>query len=332
MKNEKRRLARVAFFRFGHDSKRLRLVKRFHRAYSVLRGFSVLDESRQEKLDRLERLLGELRSVLVAYSGGVDSALLLFLAHRILGEKCLGLTAQSETVPRSELRDAIRVAEWIGANHVVVRSNELAVESYRTNPTNRCYFCKTELYSICTAEAESRGISWVLDGTNLDDLGDHRPGHKAAGEKGVRSPFVEVGLTKDDIRVISKEFSLETWKKAEFACLGSRFPYGTAITARRLSQIEACEEALRDAGFVVFRARYHDEVVRLELGEEELERVWDREIRQDLIQRCKEAGFRFVSIDLEGYRRGSLNRGLTVVPAERTLLHYTRREASADSK
>jgi len=279
------------------------------------------------KLDHLNRILGDMDSAIVAFSGGVDSALLLYLAHEVLGERCLGLTAQSETLPFEEMEDAIRVAKTIGAEHVLVRSNELDVEGYRTNPTNRCYYCKTELYALTKAAAAERGIQFVLDGTNLDDLGDHRPGRIAAAESGVRSPFVEAECTKEDIRSLSKRFGLETWKKAEFACLGSRFPYGTEITADRLVKIGACETALRKLGFHTFRARFHDDVVRLELSEEELVRAISPEVRRELIAACKAAGFRFVTLDLQGYRRGSLNEGITTTPSKKTAITLVKHEA-----
>jgi uncharacterized protein len=279
------------------------------------------------KLDQLNRILGDMDSAIIAFSGGVDSALLLYLAHQVLGERCLGLTAQSETLPLEEMEDAIRVAKTIGAEHVLVRSNELDVEEYRTNPTNRCYYCKTELYALTKAAAAERGIQFVLDGTNLDDLGDHRPGKIAADESGVRSPFVEAECTKEDIRSLSKRFGLETWKKAEFACLGSRFPYGTEITADRLGKIGACETALRKLGFHTFRARFHDDVVRLELSEQELVRAVSPEVRQELITACKAAGFHFVTLDLQGYRRGSLNEGITTIPPKKTAITLVKHEA-----
>jgi uncharacterized protein len=238
------------------------------------------------------------------------------VAHQVLGERCVGMTAQSETLPDEELRDARKVAQNIGAQHVLVRSNELEVEGYRTNPTNRCYFCKSELYALAVQQAAEMKLAHVLDGTNMDDLGDHRPGRKAAEEYGVRSPFVETGFTKEEIRTLSRSLGLETWKKAAFACLGSRFPYGTEITAKRLRKIEACENALRDLGFHQFRARFHQDIVRIELASDELPRALQSPIRETLISRCKEAGFKHVTLDLQGYRQGSLNEGIVTTPSK----------------
>lgn len=274
-----------------------------------------------DKLRELERLLAELDTVLVAFSGGVDSALLLAVASRVLGERCTALTALSETLPEREWEDARALGEHLGVRHVTVRSNELEIEGYRTNPKDRCYHCKTELYSLCRAKADELGIATIVDGCNLDDLGDYRPGRLAAAEKGVRSPLIEARLTKADVRELSRRLGLPTWTKAAFACLGSRFPYGTEITAERLAQVDRCEQALRALGFPQMRARWHDTVVRIEVPPADLPRLVTPDVRDALVAACKAAGFLYVAVDLQGYRMGSLNEALPsaspVVPLSR---------------
>lgn len=270
-----------------------------------------------DKLQELERLLAAMDTVLVAFSGGVDSALLLAVAARVLGDRCTALTALSETLPEREWADAAALGERLGVRHVTVRSNELEIEGYRTNPKNRCYFCKTELYGLCRAKADELGIATIVDGANVDDLGDYRPGRTAAAESGVRSPLIEAGLTKAEIRELSRRLGLPTWTKAAFACLGSRFPYGTTITAERLAQVDRCEQAARDLGFPQVRARWHDTMVRLEVPPEDLPRLVTEPAREALIAACKAAGFQYVALDLQGYRTGSMNEVLPA--AERTV-------------
>jgi len=262
------------------------------------------------KLANLNGLLRQTSGVLVAFSAGVDSTFLLKVAHMVLGERAIALTASSPTAPPGELEAAKAFAASLGCRHVVVDSHELANPSFHQNPVNRCFFCKDELYRICRAEADRLGIGAVVDGTNLDDLRDHRPGLKAAKEWGVRHPLVEAEMTKDDIRRHSREFGLPTWDKPSSPCLSSRFPYGTEINLERLKQIAACELFMKDLRFREFRVRYHGDLARIEVAPNEFDRLFERETREAISQKFKEVGFNYVSLDLQGYRTGSLNEVL----------------------
>jgi uncharacterized protein len=227
-----------------------------------------------------------------------------------LGERAIALTASSPTVPVGELGAATAFAQSLGCRHLVIEANELNNPAFAQNPTNRCFFCKDELYRICRAEADKLGVATIVDGTNLDDLHDHRPGLKAADQWGVRHPLVEAEMTKADIRRYSRALALPTWDKPSSPCLSSRFPYGTAINLERLKQVGACEVFLKELNFREFRVRYHGDVARIEVSQGEFDRLFDKPVRDAIVKKFKETGFRYVSLDLQGFRSGSLNEGL----------------------
>jgi uncharacterized protein len=236
----------------------------------------------------------------------VDSTLLFAVAVEVLGTRALAITATSKTYPERELNEARELATHIGGRHLVIESEELDIPEFRENPRNRCYYCKKELFGKLREIADQEGLLSVLDGTNVDDAGDHRPGRTAAEELKVRSPLEEAGFTKQDIRDLSRKMGLPTWDKPAFACLSSRFPYGTTITAERVGQVGIAEESLREFGFRTLRVRYHGSVARIELGEEEFERATGI-ARNDVVRVVKAAGFTYVALDLQGYRTGAMN-------------------------
>jgi uncharacterized protein len=261
-------------------------------------------------LEAMRARIRGLGSALVAFSGGVDSTFVLKIAVEQLGPGALALTALSPAVSAEEADEARALAARLGARHLVVESHELSDPDYAKNPTNRCYFCKTELYGLCERHRAAEQLAQVLDGFNADDFKDHRPGHLAAKEHRVLSPLAEAGLTKDQIRAWSKELGLPTWDKPQLACLASRLPYGTAVTVERLTQVGAAEKAVRGLGFKNFRVRYHGEVARLEVAAEELPRLMEPALRAQVDLGIKAAGFTFVAVDLEPFRSGRLNDAL----------------------
>ncbi len=261
----------------------------------------------EEKYQNLKRIIKEIGSTVVAYSGGVDSTFLLKVTHDGLKEKMAALTAISPLYPSFELEEAKRLAKEMGVKHLLIESDELKLKGFAQNTRDHCYYCKKELFRICRGKAEELGFSHVLDGTNFDDLQDFRPGMKAAREQGVHSPLLEAEFTKDDIRKLSRQLGLPTWDKPSFACLSSRFPYGTEITRERLERVARCEEQLRKLGFKQFRVRYHNEVARIEVGKEEIAKFLEDGNRDFIVEKFKEYGFTYIALDLQGYRTGSLN-------------------------
>jgi uncharacterized protein len=259
----------------------------------------------------VDRLRG-LGSALVAYSGGVDSAFLLAIAIEALGDRAVAFTALSPAVAPDELEGARALARRLGAVHVEKRSSELEDPRYAQNPVNRCYYCKTELYTLAAAEARARGLNAVVSGTNADELADYRPGLVAAGEHEVVQPLAEAGLTKAEIRDLSRSLGLSTWDKPQQPCLSSRIPYGTEVTAERLAQLARSEMALRALGLREFRVRFHGEIARIEVGDEELALLV--RVRSEAARALKEAGFKYVSLDLEPFRSGRLNEAAGLVP------------------
>lgn len=263
-------------------------------------------KSLAEKYQELRDGLAEMGGCVIGFSGGVDSTFLFAVAVDVLGARALAVTASSATYPERELREARELAALIGGRHRVIVSEELEIPAFRDNPRDRCYHCKKELFGKLREIADREGLTWVLDGSNLDDRDDYRPGRRAAQELGVRSPLDEAGLTKEEIRSLSQSLKLPTWNKPPFACLSSRFPYGTAITAERVRQVGKAEEGLHHLGFRTLRVRYHGDVARLELGEEEYAAATGP-LREQVVRCVREAGFAYVAVDLQGYRCGSMN-------------------------
>ena len=261
-----------------------------------------------EKNERLGELLRDLGSVVVAFSAGIDSTFVLARAVEELGENVLAVTAASETFPDRELEEAIELAKKLGARHEVIHIDEMADENFVANTPHRCYFCKSGLYTNLIDVAASRDIPWIVDGANMDDLGDYRPGRKAAKEHNVRSVLQEAGLYKEELRELARQMGLPNWDKPSFACLSSRIPYGTKITLDKIHQLDEGEQALRDMGFRQLRIRHHEKIARLEVPRTEFARVLER--ADEITQVLKAQGFTYVTLDLQGYRSGSMNETL----------------------
>ena len=262
------------------------------------------------KRNKLYALLADFPGLIVAYSGGVDSAYLAYAASQVLGGRSLCITANSPSYPERHRTLALRIAADFGLQHEVITTNETSRPDYRANPANRCYFCKHELYTHLAAIGRERGFPVIVDGSNADDRGDYRPGRQAAREFGVRSPLDEVGLTKDEIRELSREAGLPTWDEPASACLSSRIPYFSEVTEDKLRMIERAENVLRDLGFRVCRVRHHDTVARLEIGREEMARALEPEVADAIDRELRAIGYQHVTLDLRGYRLGSLNDAL----------------------
>ena len=263
---------------------------------------------------RLRTTVATLGSTIVAFSGGVDSAYLASVATRVLGDNALCVTADSPSYPDHHRQLALRSARQLGLRHEIVHTGELARDDYRANPVNRCYYCKHELYTFLSQLARTRGFAAIADGSNADDRGDYRPGRAAAREFGVRSPLDEVGLTKDEIRVLARNAGVPVWDEPASACLSSRIPYHSEVTAAKLKMIERAEAALHELGFRVCRVRHHDTLARLEFGADEMPRAVDAAMFRDIVARLRAIGYQDVTVDSRGYRQGSLNDGLQLRP------------------
>jgi uncharacterized protein len=269
-----------------------------------------MNQELNNKFEHLKAYLQELGSVAVAFSSGVDSTFLLKVAHDVLGDHVIAVTAQSCSFPQRELNEAKAFCKKEGIRHFICESEELEIEGFSKNPPNRCYLCKKELFEKIQELAKKEGIAYVVEGSNLDDNGDYRPGLQAVAELGVKSPLRKAELSKAEIRTISKELGLSTWEKQSFACLSSRFVYGEEITKEKLSMIDRAEQLLLDLGFHQLRVRIHGKMARIEVLPDEFERLMQPQIRTEVVEKLTEFGFTYVTMDLKGYRTGSMNETL----------------------
>ncbi|UCG28192.1 MAG: ATP-dependent sacrificial sulfur transferase LarE [Bacteroidales bacterium] len=268
------------------------------------------DMTKDEKLLKLKSILKDMGHVVVAFSGGVDSTFLLKVAHDVLNDNVFAVLATSPTYPSREYSKAMEIVRQIGAKLRVIRTRELEDITFNNNPVNRCYYCKSELFQKISELAKKDGFGNMVDGSNYDDRSDYRPGMKALKEKKVRSPLMEAGLTKKEIREFSKGMNLPTWEKDELACLSSRFPYGEKITAEKLNMVDMVENLLSDLGFRNIRARHSKNTIRIEVDPGQIYKFFDRDLRNRILRSVKQIGYTYVTIDLEGYRRGSMNEVL----------------------
>lgn len=264
------------------------------------------------KEERLRELFRTLESVIVAYSGGVDSSYVAYVANEELGPRAVCVTGQSASLPAYQRDEIDRVVEKFGFQHEIIQTDELESPGYRANNGDRCYFCKDELYGKLESLARTRGIEHIVDGSTVDDLDDYRPGRQAAKQHAVRSPLIEVGLNKNEVRELSRRATLPTWDKPASPCLSSRIAYGTTVTIERLSKVDRGEEILREFGFREFRVRHHDTLVRLEIAAAEMDRLLQKEVIDQLAARFRELGFKYVTLDLHGFRSGSMNEALPI--------------------
>ena len=273
--------------------------------------------SLEQKQARLEALLASYDSVAVAFSGGVDSAYLAKVTYDVLGDRAVAVTAISESYPARELEESKKLAELIGIRQEFIRTEELQITNYAANPSNRCYFCKSELFTKLKPIAEKYQMRVIVYGANADDVGDHRPGMQAAKDMGIQAPLQDAGMSKEDIRELSRRAGLPTWNKPGFACLASRFPYGTEITSEKLEMVDRAEEFLFELGISQFRVRHHEEIARIEVRPEAMPTILEN--REQIVTHFKEIGYLYVTLDLQGFRSGSMNEALlTIQPRLRT--------------